>query len=87
MTYITLFGLQLFMAACNSSAIIKSVAGHPVCVFNPYSFGVLIIWKDFFMRKRIQHLKLIAFYLAPKQTNKKDFLFACLVHFGDVDSQ
>lgn len=27
MTYITLFGLQLFMAARSSSAIIKSVAG------------------------------------------------------------
>lgn len=61
MTYITLFGLQLFMAAHSSSAIIKSVAGHPVCVFNPYSFGVLNIWKDFFYEEENSALKVVCF--------------------------
>lgn len=42
-----LFGLQLFMGACSSSDIIKRVAGRSVCVLNPYSFRVLIIWNDF----------------------------------------
>lgn len=73
MAYITLFGLQLFMAACSSSAIIKRVAGHSVCVFNPYSFRMLIIWKDFLMRKRIQPLMLMTFYLAPKQQQQKGY--------------
>lgn len=66
MTHINLFCLQLFIATCSTSAIIAGVAGSSDCIFNPYIFGVLIIWKDFFMRKRIQHLTLITFCLAPK---------------------
>jgi len=52
----------MFMPACSSSAIIKRVSGHPVCIFNPYSFRVLMIWKAFVMRKRIQYFMYFAFY-------------------------